>query len=218
MHSHGEGEREKERQFDAHFEQFLFDHNALSHHTDTHTGEPQAKSRRLAERRARERDKNTPPSLLLPQSLAHTESERLRPPSPPIFEGDYFFLEFVRLHRLALQRQLYPGGSPSLMNGKSHHNSLSLLQKITLSAKRARSLLQSLLSRSQSSPFRRPVDPVALGLPHYLQVVKHPMDLSTVRRKLKESQYETVKHFAQVRIWKFVRSCLCVERMFSTMP
>ncbi|CZT24406.1 uncharacterized protein RCC_10131 [Ramularia collo-cygni] len=37
--------------------------------------------------------------------------------------------------------------------------------------------------------FLTPVDPVALNIPHYRQVVKHPMDLGTMTQKLKQGQY-----------------------------
>jgi bromodomain-containing factor 1 len=36
-------------------------------------------------------------------------------------------------------------------------------------------------------PFLRPVDPIALNIPHYPSIVKTPMDLSTVERKLTSS-------------------------------
>ena len=35
-----------------------------------------------------------------------------------------------------------------------------------------------------ATPFRSPVDPEALNIPHYLQIIKHPMDFSTIERKL----------------------------------
>ncbi|KAM0720042.1 hypothetical protein Q7P37_004177 [Cladosporium fusiforme] len=37
--------------------------------------------------------------------------------------------------------------------------------------------------------FLMPVDPVALNIPHYRQVIKHPMDLGTMTQKLKQGQY-----------------------------
>lgn len=40
-----------------------------------------------------------------------------------------------------------------------------------------------------NSVFLAPVDPVALNIPHYRQVVKHPMDLGTMTQKLKQGQY-----------------------------
>jgi bromodomain-containing factor 1 len=40
-----------------------------------------------------------------------------------------------------------------------------------------------------NSVFLAPVDPVALNIPHYRQVIKHPMDLGTMVQKLKQGQY-----------------------------
>lgn len=40
-----------------------------------------------------------------------------------------------------------------------------------------------------NSIFLTPVDPVALNIPHYRQIVKHPMDLGTMTQKLKQGQY-----------------------------
>jgi len=44
-------------------------------------------------------------------------------------------------------------------------------------------------------PFLVPVDPVALNIPTYHKIIKKPMDLSTVQKKLGEGQYENVKEF-----------------------
>lgn len=41
----------------------------------------------------------------------------------------------------------------------------------------------------ESLPFRQPVDPQALGIPDYFDIVKKPMDLSTIKRKLDTGQY-----------------------------
>ena len=41
----------------------------------------------------------------------------------------------------------------------------------------------------ESIPFRQPVDPQALGIPDYFDIVKKPMDLSTIKRKLDTGQY-----------------------------
>jgi hypothetical protein len=38
-----------------------------------------------------------------------------------------------------------------------------------------------------SGPFLKPVDPVALNIPHYPSIVKNPMDFSTIERKLTAS-------------------------------
>ncbi|KAF2154300.1 Bromodomain-containing protein, partial [Myriangium duriaei CBS 260.36] len=43
--------------------------------------------------------------------------------------------------------------------------------------------------------FLEPVDPVALNIPHYFNVVKHPMDMQTITNKLKNNQYSSAEEF-----------------------
>ncbi|KAL8984908.1 MAG: hypothetical protein Q9177_004582 [Variospora cf. flavescens] len=45
------------------------------------------------------------------------------------------------------------------------------------------------------APFLTPVDPVALNIPDYLQIIKKPMDMGTVKEKLDKGQYENAKEF-----------------------
>ncbi|THW10920.1 hypothetical protein D6D23_10565 [Aureobasidium pullulans] len=44
-------------------------------------------------------------------------------------------------------------------------------------------------------PFRVPVDPVALNLPNYFDVITYPMDISTITRKLEAGAYESADRF-----------------------
>lgn len=46
------------------------------------------------------------------------------------------------------------------------------------------STVRTLKKMKDAGPFLSPVDPVALNIPHYPSIVKHPMDFSTVDRKL----------------------------------
>ncbi|XP_065220342.1 histone lysine acetyltransferase CREBBP-like [Planococcus citri] len=57
-------------------------------------------------------------------------------------------------------------------------------------------VLQKLYQQEESAPFREPVDPLQLGIPDYLDIIKQPMDLSTIRGKLDVGQY--------VDPWNFV--------------
>lgn len=41
----------------------------------------------------------------------------------------------------------------------------------------------------ESMPFRQPVDPNTLGIPDYFDIVRKPMDLSTIHKKLTSGQY-----------------------------
>ncbi|TFY59503.1 hypothetical protein EVJ58_g5736 [Rhodofomes roseus] len=49
------------------------------------------------------------------------------------------------------------------------------------------STVRTLKKMKDASPFLHPVDPVALNIPHYPSIVKHPIDFSTVDRKLAAS-------------------------------
>ena len=66
--------------------------------------------------------------------------------------------------------------------------------KVTFSATDMRTALLPPLEKlyaqdPESEPFRNPVDPVALGIEGYFDVVKKPMDLSKIRRKLEVGGY-----------------------------
>jgi hypothetical protein len=45
-------------------------------------------------------------------------------------------------------------------------------------------ILEKLMAHRNAWPFNQPVDPVALNIPDYLDVVKQPMDLGTVLKNL----------------------------------
>ena len=49
------------------------------------------------------------------------------------------------------------------------------------------STIRTLKKMKAAAPFLKPVDVVALNIPHYPQVVKQPMDFSTIERKLQSS-------------------------------
>jgi len=54
----------------------------------------------------------------------------------------------------------------------------------------------SMMSRQESLAFREPVDWKTLGLFDYLEVVKKPMDLGTVKMKMEKHKYETLDDIA----------------------
>jgi len=58
-----------------------------------------------------------------------------------------------------------------------------------------RDVLDQVLRHRHAWPFKQPVDPVALGIPDYFLVIKNPMDLGTIRKKLNTSQYRTTEEF-----------------------
>ncbi|KAJ2724341.1 hypothetical protein GGI07_002020 [Coemansia sp. Benny D115] len=66
---------------------------------------------------------------------------------------------------------------------------------------RARTILGKLKKDDNAWPFLKPVDPIAFGVPTYFDIVKNPMDLSTVQKKLSRKSYASVADFvADVRL------------------
>ena len=49
------------------------------------------------------------------------------------------------------------------------------------------STVRTLKRVKEAAPFLNPVDPVALAIPHYPAIVKNPMDLGTIERKVAAS-------------------------------
>lgn len=59
-------------------------------------------------------------------------------------------------------------------------------------------VLKELMSKKHYNynfPFLQPVDPIALNIPNYSQIIKTPMDLSTLQSKLSNNQYENGDEF-----------------------
>lgn len=55
--------------------------------------------------------------------------------------------------------------------------------------------LKNIRKSKLAAAFQRPVDVVALKIPTYLDVIKQPMDLSTMEQKLKTRQYASVNDY-----------------------
>ncbi|KAH0785513.1 Bromodomain containing protein [Histomonas meleagridis] len=56
-------------------------------------------------------------------------------------------------------------------------------------------LLNDLHKMPITAPFRAPVDPIRDNAPRYLEIITHPMDLGTMKKKLTRGEYTTVKEF-----------------------
>jgi hypothetical protein len=68
--------------------------------------------------------------------------------------------------------------------GRHHYFPLPPSTLSVSQRKFALSTIRTLKKMKDATPFCFPVDPEALKIPHYIQVVKHPMDFSTIERKL----------------------------------
>lgn len=77
-------------------------------------------------------------------------------------------------------------------------------EKLSESLKSCNEILKELFSKKHSGyawPFYKPVDAKMLGLHDYHEIIKKPMDLGTVKRKMDEREYKTAAEFeADVRL------------------
>ena len=55
-------------------------------------------------------------------------------------------------------------------------------------------IFQIFLEHPLSWPFLAPVDVVGLGIPDYLDVIKKPMDLGTIQKKLSDQEYKRIEY------------------------
>lgn len=60
-----------------------------------------------------------------------------------------------------------------------------------------RKVIQDLRKHKYAYPFLKPVDPVALKIPDYFDVIKEPMDLGTVKERLDTNYYASVQDFIE---------------------
>ena len=58
-------------------------------------------------------------------------------------------------------------------------------------------IINDLLKWQLTTYFRKPVDPDKDGAPSYLEKVKNPIDLSTIKNKLQANEYKTANDFMQ---------------------
>jgi bromodomain-containing factor 1 len=91
------------------------------------------------------------------------------------------------------KREIHPPKSKDLMYSVRPKN-----KKFATELRFCEEVLSELLKAKHhniSGPFLQPVDPVALGIPNYFAVIKKPMDLSTIQKKLKEGAYGNAADF-----------------------
>lgn len=89
---------------------------------------------------------------------------------------------------------------PSRRNRESLGGSRPRKKKFEMEMKFCDEVLKNISSAKHwqaNQYFTHPVDPVALNIPTYFQIIKKPMDLGTVRTKLDAGMYERAKDFEE---------------------
>lgn len=91
---------------------------------------------------------------------------------------------------IVIQPRVKP--APTLSGSKEHrpselsssksalvsHTDTKIRQAVDL--QKCQKILKKLMDDPASYEFRKPVDPVRQGIPHYVEIIKHPMDLGTI--------------------------------------
>ncbi|KAM9290502.1 bromodomain-containing protein 2-like, partial [Gastrophryne carolinensis] len=81
----------------------------------------------------------------------------------------------------------------------SQQHQTSKKGKLSEQLKYCNGILKELLSKKHGAyawPFYKPVDATALGLHDYHDLIKHPMDLSTIKKKMENREYRDAQEFA----------------------
>ena len=87
--------------------------------------------------------------------------------------------------------------SPSLTRDQEEHRKQECPTKALIFCQR---VLHEMMDQKHSrlnQPFLQPVDPVTWNAPTYFQVIKHPMDLSTIQQKLAAGDYKDAEEFVK---------------------
>ena len=121
------------------------------------------------------------------------KSSLIQPICPPVFEGDFWINECIRLHRYMVNKAKSASG-----RSVSSKSAAGPFAEKAVNLKSARDILKRITLKPLSYPFLSPVDPVALKIPDYFSIVKNPMDLGTIKENLKKKTYATMFGFAEV--------------------
>jgi hypothetical protein len=136
------------------------------------------------------------PSSKFPRIKASKNVKEVSPQQIEIIENDAIEdLPSKRISRSNKER--YRSSEYGYSNPKYSKNISDLM-------KRCHKVLQMLQKHEAAGPFMLPVDPVALQIPDYFDIIKEPMDLSTVEKKLRMNHYSNPVQFANDvrRIWQ----------------
>lgn len=87
--------------------------------------------------------------------------------------------------------------TPSISGSAARNDGAGSDELLKAQMKWAANSLRSLKRCNDIPPFLQPVDPVALGIPHYFDVIKNPMDLSTIDKKLQSQSYATAQEYIE---------------------
>jgi len=115
---------------------------------------------------------------------------------PPLFEGDYWIEEAVRLHDANISRNMKIRSPADVCVW--HVTPLKAEELEPCPAIQMATLIKDrIMTHPSSVPFRRPVNAAALKLVKYHDIVKEPMDLGTIYSRCVVGEYQFLSEVVQ---------------------
>ncbi|KAI3708331.1 hypothetical protein L2E82_37498 [Cichorium intybus] len=122
------------------------------------------------------------------------EKEKRTPKANPLYRNSEFLLGKDRLPPETTKRQ-------KSNNGRKHNResdyTIGLERHKNQVFKNCTNLLQRLMKHKHGWVFNEPVNAKLLGLHDYHDIIKHPMDLGTIKSRLAQNFYKTPFEFAE---------------------
>ncbi|KZV58742.1 hypothetical protein F511_18767 [Dorcoceras hygrometricum] len=88
------------------------------------------------------------------------------------------------------------GGAVTSVRNETAKQGVTQTTKYIMLMKQCETLLNRMMSQKDAWVFNEPVDVVKLNIPDYVTIIKHPMDLGTIKGKLRSNQYSSPMDFA----------------------
>lgn len=117
----------------------------------------------------------------------NVDKDKRTPKSNQFYRKSDFLLAKDRIPATESHKKSKSGGKKRGMDAKFSNKLF----------KSCSSLLEKLMKHKHGWVFNTPVDPLALGLHDYFDIIKHPMDLGTVKSRLDKNWYNSPMEFAE---------------------
>ncbi|XP_028667267.2 bromodomain testis-specific protein [Erpetoichthys calabaricus] len=105
----------------------------------------------------------------------------------------------VKFNKIVRRQGSRPIKPPRKDLPDSQQHQASKKTKLSNQLKYCNGILKEMFTRKHATcawPFYKPVDAQSLGLHDYHEIIKHPMDLSTMKKKMDDGKYKNAQEFA----------------------
>ncbi|PSR96394.1 Transcription factor like [Actinidia chinensis var. chinensis] len=123
------------------------------------------------------------------------EKEKRTPKANQYYRNSEFLLGKDRLPPAESNKKLKSNGGKK--HGREMGYGFGLSKYISKIFNSCNNLLSRLMKHKHAWVFNKPVDAKALGLHDYHDIIKHPMDLGTVKSRLAKNWYKSPREFAE---------------------